>query len=224
MRSYAVLIVDDEPSILKSLERLLRLEQYTIRLASDAKTALEMLESAPVDIVISDQRMPGMCGTDFLKIVKARYPGIVRILFSGYTDFNSIVSAINDASVYKFITKPWDNHELISLLNDVVTNDEASRIAADAINQLIQSLRPIDELKCSIQRSGGKVQLLCEYQDATFLRESLVDYLEKSHRAAKEMNKMLRDNKCGEINEISLIIYGGDEVVTRLDLPMEGEF
>lgn len=219
MKTHSILIVDDEHSILRSLERLLRNEDYQTYIAIDAATALEILETTPIDIVISDQRMPCMTGTEFLTVVKDKYPHIIRILFSGYLEFESIISAINDASVSRFITKPWDNKELIAILDTLVAQESTSRIAAEIIGKFIKTLKPIDEVKCSVIKNNEKIELLVEYADKTFLRDSIGIYLEKIKGAIREINRMLREQMYEEVSQISLVVYGGEEVIMKLDLP-----
>ncbi|CAN7469018.1 EAL domain-containing protein [Pseudoduganella sp. LjRoot289] len=107
-----LLLLDDEPGILYSLVRLFRREGYRALVAQDAYQALELLALHPVQVIISDQRMPGMSGTDFLARVRDLYPDTVRILLSGYADFNAVADAVNRGSIYKCISKPWDDAEL----------------------------------------------------------------------------------------------------------------
>ncbi|MFH1625457.1 MAG: response regulator [Pseudomonadota bacterium] len=112
MDKRTILCVDDEQSILNALGRLLRREDYTVLTASNAKEGLKLTQENQIDLIISDQRMPGMTGVDLLKQVKEISPNTVRIILSGYTDVNSITAAINEGNVYKFILKPWNDDEL----------------------------------------------------------------------------------------------------------------
>lgn len=121
MKTYGILVVDDEVGILKSMKRMLRGEKYRTFLSSSAEEALELLKIESIDIIISDQRMPGMTGTEFLSIVREEHPDIIRILFSGYLEFESLISAINVASIKKFVTKPWDSEELLTLLDELLS-------------------------------------------------------------------------------------------------------
>lgn len=109
---HTVLCVDDEKNILNSLKRLVRKENYRLITAADGEEGLDILTQNNVHIVISDQRMPGMNGTDFLKQVKSLYPDIIRIILTGYTNVDSITEAINEGSVYKFFLKPWNDQNL----------------------------------------------------------------------------------------------------------------
>lgn len=109
---HKVLCVDDEQSIVNSIKRLVRKEEYQLLTAGNGQDGLKLLAQNDVQIVISDQRMPGMNGTEFLKEVKALYPDILRIILTGYTEVDSITEAINEGSVYKFFLKPWNDHNL----------------------------------------------------------------------------------------------------------------
>jgi PAS domain S-box-containing protein len=107
-----LLIVDDEENILQSLRRLLRRDGYVIHLAGGGEAGLEVLAKEPIGVIVSDQRMPGMTGSEFLSRVKEQWPNTVRIVLSGYTELNSITEAINNGAIYKFLTKPWDDNQL----------------------------------------------------------------------------------------------------------------
>jgi diguanylate cyclase (GGDEF)-like protein/PAS domain S-box-containing protein len=111
-RSRTLLLVDDEASILSSLKRLLRQDGYTILTASGAEQGLELLAIHPVDVVVSDQRMPGISGIEFLRRIKTLHPHTVRLVLSGYTDLQAVTDAINEGAIYKFLTKPWDDDTL----------------------------------------------------------------------------------------------------------------
>ncbi|OIP08014.1 MAG: hypothetical protein AUK53_10800 [Betaproteobacteria bacterium CG2_30_59_46] len=104
-----LLLLDDEENILTSLTRLLRRDGYHILKATSAAAAFELLAGHPVGVIISDQRMPEMNGTEFLHRVKQIYPDTVRMVLSGYTDLKSVTDAINEGAVYRFLTKPWDD-------------------------------------------------------------------------------------------------------------------
>lgn len=108
-RSRQLLLVDDEESILQSLRRMLRRDGYVIHLANSGEAGLEILEREPIGVIVTDQRMPGMTGSEFLGKVKERFPDTMRIVLSGYTELNSIADAINRGAIYKFLTKPWDD-------------------------------------------------------------------------------------------------------------------
>lgn len=113
-RPRTLLLVDDEESILSSLKRVFRRDGYQIFTATSGARGLALLAEQPVDVIVSDQRMPGMTGIEFLREAKRQYPRTVRMTLSGYTDLQSIIEAVNEGAVYKFLTKPWDDELLRS--------------------------------------------------------------------------------------------------------------
>ena len=111
-RTKTLLLVDDEENILASLKRLLRRDGYTIITACGAAEGLRRLSETEVDVIVSDQRMPGMTGVEFLRRAKELYPDSIRMVLSGYTELQSIIDAVNEGAIYKFLTKPWDDERL----------------------------------------------------------------------------------------------------------------
>ncbi|MDP3847159.1 MAG: EAL domain-containing protein [Pseudomonas sp.] len=107
-----LLLVDDEENILRALRRTLRKDNYNILTCTSAQEAFELLALNNVHVIISDQRMPGMTGTEFLKKVKDIYPNTIRMVLSGFTDLKSVTEAINQGAIYKYLTKPWDDNIL----------------------------------------------------------------------------------------------------------------
>lgn len=107
-----LLLVDDEPNILASLKRLLRRDGYHIITANSGQEGLDVLASHAVDVIVSDQRMPGMLGADFLRKAKLLCPQTIRIMLSGYTELQAVTDAVNEGAIFKFLTKPWEDHQL----------------------------------------------------------------------------------------------------------------
>ena len=107
MQPHAVLVVDDEPASLRALARTL-LGDCRVVMAEGAMQALSLLAAEPISVLISDQRMPEMLGTDLLARAAAAHPQVIRILLTGYTDVATLVEAINAGHVYSYITKPWE--------------------------------------------------------------------------------------------------------------------
>ncbi len=111
MEKRTVLFVDDEEKILKSLKRGLLDEPYNTLFATSGKEAIEILKREEVHIIVTDMRMPEMSGLELLRIVKQDYPQIVRMVLSGYTQVTTLLTAINQGEIFKFITKPWQLEE-----------------------------------------------------------------------------------------------------------------
>lgn len=107
-----VLVVDDVPSVLNLLNNALTAHSYNVLTAPSAEAALEILHHHPVDVVISDERMPGMCGSEFLAIVSNKYPDTVRIILTGHASLDAAIRAINEAGIYRFLTKPCNMADL----------------------------------------------------------------------------------------------------------------
>lgn len=112
MHQRTILIVDDEEKILKAIQRSLRNEKYDIFTAIGGEEGLKLLEMRDFDLVMSDQNMPGMDGVAFLQKVKAEQPRTLTIMLTGESDIQVAMHAINEAGVYKFIMKPWDDSDL----------------------------------------------------------------------------------------------------------------
>ncbi len=122
-----LLFVDDEPGILSALRRLFRPHGYRIFIAEGGAAGLEVLEKEQIDLVISDMRMPEMDGATFLKEVRARWPNVMRILLTGYADITSTVAAINQGEIYRYISKPWDDNEIVSIVAEAIEHQNLKR-------------------------------------------------------------------------------------------------
>lgn len=112
MADTNILFVDDEKNILGALARVFRNEGYGVLLAEGGERGLELLSSNSVAVVVSDQRMPGMGGVEFLKKAREASPDTVRMMLTGQADMSEIAGAINEGGVYRYITKPWDDDEI----------------------------------------------------------------------------------------------------------------
>lgn len=110
--AQTLLIVDDDVNVLASLHRLFRRDGYQILTAASPTEAFELLALHAVQVIVCDQRMPAMSGTEFLSKVKEMYPETIRIILSGYTGLEAVLDAINRGAIYRFYTKPWDDTQL----------------------------------------------------------------------------------------------------------------
>lgn len=107
-----LLLVDDEPNILRSLRRVFAAEPYEIESFTDPVEALARAKGTKFDLVISDYRMPEVDGVSFLTIFRTLQPDAARLILSGYTDIDALLGAINDARIFRFVSKPWHDGEL----------------------------------------------------------------------------------------------------------------
>lgn len=108
-----ILFVDDEPNIINSLRRSLRKEPYKLLSATSGREALQILAQEPVDIVISDERMPGMTGANLVSQIRHQYPEVICMILTGQADFSSAMRSINEAEVFRYLTKPWEPADII---------------------------------------------------------------------------------------------------------------
>lgn len=117
---HTILLVDDEISVIKALQRLFRKEGYEILTASNGQEALEQLKTMKkrVSLIISDQRMPGMTGVQFLEASKKILPKTIRFLLTGYADINAVIDAINKGGIHRYLIKPWQDNDLIQQVRD----------------------------------------------------------------------------------------------------------
>lgn len=122
-----ILLVDDEANILSSLRRLFRSEGFQTLTAESGKAGLEILEKHTVDLVISDMRMPEMDGARFLEHVRSQWPETIRILLTGYADVTAIMQAINRGEIYRYLTKPWDDNDILLNVRQALTHKELER-------------------------------------------------------------------------------------------------
>jgi PAS domain S-box-containing protein/diguanylate cyclase (GGDEF)-like protein len=124
-----LLYVDDEVNLQAAIRRALRQRGYKVVCASDAAAAFDVLARTEVGVILCDQRMPGLSGTEFLARVKGMYPDVVRMVLSGYTDLQSVTDAVNHGAIFKFLTKPWIDDELDAALREAFAGFEQKRAA-----------------------------------------------------------------------------------------------
>ncbi len=163
-----LLLVDDEPSVLSALRRLFRLHGYTTLLASGGAEALVLMGEQPVDLVISDMRMPEMDGAEFLEAARAQHPDVVRILLTGYADIGSTIAAINRGEVHRYIAKPWVDHDMLLVVQDALKRHDLER-----------------------QNASLQALALKQNQDLQDLNRTLEDRVKSRTAELEQMNGML---------------------------------
>jgi DNA-binding NtrC family response regulator len=146
---FSVLIVDDEDDVRTALERTLRREGWDLHLASSAAGALDVLERNHVDLVVTDQRMPGMTGLELLKIIKETHRDVIRVILTGFADFETIKAAVNEVEIYRFLNKPWDDLDLRLTLRSAL-----EKRALERENQrLLAMIRRHEQVLADLERT-----------------------------------------------------------------------
>jgi len=175
-----LLLVDDEENILRSLQRVLRREPYTVDTAQSGEAALALMEQQKYDLVISDARMPGMDGPTLLAAIKKKWPYCIRILLTGYTDINSTIKAINEGQIYRYIGKPWEDDELKLIIRQALAYQfsERRRLALEKLtrkqNKELQALNA--NLEHKVRERTEELKETADMLDAAYteLKQSYV--------------------------------------------------
>ncbi|RJQ44150.1 MAG: response regulator [Nitrospiraceae bacterium] len=174
-----ILFVDDEKNVLQSLKRLFIDENYTVIIANSGEEALEVLKDNPnIGLIISDQRMPGMKGSEFLEKAREILPDAIRMLLTGYADINAVADAINKGGASRYITKPWNDEELLQTMADA-----ARRYSLIKENKRLQGI--IQKQNEELKRWNSQL----EY----FVQEQTVEIQNKSKELEK-LNENLKHN------------------------------
>ena len=142
MLKHKILIVDDEVNILKSLQRLFAFEKYDVLVTSSPEFSQNHLKNDQISVILCDQRMPLMDGTQLLKLAREISPQTVRILMTGFVDAQVAIDAINLAAVHRYLTKPWNDKELLSIVRESANHYAASREDELASSSDTASLSP----------------------------------------------------------------------------------
>ena len=140
--TFTVLFVDDEPNILRAIKRALFTMDITLLLADSGTKALELMSNNEVHVVISDMKMPQMSGAEFLEQVAVKYPETFRVVLTGYADIESTIKAVNQGKIHRYLQKPWDNQELVS-----VVEEGLERVKLKAENTRLQKLTRLQNRK-----------------------------------------------------------------------------
>jgi response regulator RpfG family c-di-GMP phosphodiesterase len=141
-----ILLVDDEDNITSSIKRVLRQKDYTVLVALSATDALEILKEEQIQVILSDQLMPGMTGTELFEEVQLLYPNIVRVLLTGYTAIEELKNAVNKGAVFRILFKPWDDDNLIQTIEEAFNYFEIknkNRILTEQLQELNSNLEAI---------------------------------------------------------------------------------
>ncbi|MHB1421944.1 MAG: ATP-binding protein [Gemmataceae bacterium] len=158
---HTLLVVDDEPDVVQSLRDLLRRE-FLVLGATHAREGLRLLHEQPIHVVMTDQRMPEISGIEFLRSARRDRPEAIRLLFTGYADLKSVIDAINEGHVYRYITKPWDPDELLTILHQ----------AGEQYDLLQERQRLLDDLR---RKNQQLEEANAELRQANALKEAFIN-------------------------------------------------
>jgi response regulator RpfG family c-di-GMP phosphodiesterase len=147
-----LLLVDDEESILNSLRRLLRGQPYEVLLATSGAQALEIMARQPIDLVMSDARMPNMDGSTLLAHIHQRHPDTLRIMLTGYADPTVIIKAINEGQIHRYISKPWHDEEMLLTLRQSLAYQHSERERLRLVQETWDQNEKLKQLNVTLEK------------------------------------------------------------------------
>jgi type II secretory ATPase GspE/PulE/Tfp pilus assembly ATPase PilB-like protein/DNA-binding response OmpR family regulator len=181
---YRLLLVDDEPNVLKALQRVFHRENYQVLMAASGDEALRICAEQPVQVVISDYMMPMMNGAELLKRIKAIYPGTIRIMLTGHADTGAVMGAVNEGAVYKFILKPWNDDDLrvtVALALEQYDLMQRNRVLQEENSKKTREIQALSRLTVT-----NRSQLAIMLHKKGLLNEHQVQELHKLAQVRKE--------------------------------------
>jgi serine/threonine-protein kinase len=212
----SLLFVDDEERIVKLLRLMFR-GAYQVHTATSGPQALEIAAAHPIDVIVSDQRMPGMSGIELLSEVRRRFPATMRILLTGYSDLTAIVGSVNDGEVFRFINKPWNNDEIKRIIAEAA---QAAQMTAQMTAPALPS-SPADSAPAPLETAAPDRPGVLVIDDAPADRKMIADVLSESfavYGAADipQALRILEERHIGTI--VSEAQIGGHEISGLLHL------
>ncbi|MDQ7981718.1 response regulator [Paraburkholderia sp. SARCC-3016] len=156
-----VLLVDDESGVLSSLKRLLRSQSHEVLTALSGEEALETLAARPVDLIISDMRMPRMSGADLLARVQLMYPDTMRILLTGYAEIEAVVRTVNEGEIYRYLNKPWDDQDLLLTVAQALEQRRLRKETERLIELTRRTVMFLEEAQTALKRSFASMMQIC---------------------------------------------------------------
>ena len=229
MEAARVLFVDDEPNVLKALRRVFMDEDVKIATAPQGDQALEYLRHNPVDLILSDHNMPGMSGTEFLAQAREIQPKAIRMLITGRSDVDIVLSAINKGHVYEFFYKPWDDDQLrISIMRALEFRDTQEKLRQQAAElaslstyrqTMITVSHYINNFNCALTMS---LESLMDAVKAHQLPEECMTpknrkLLEEALKAAEKVTAVLQI--LNRVEELKVVDY--DSYLQMIDIETE---
>ena len=208
-KRHSILVVDDEPDVVRSVKDLLRLD-YNVHGATSAAEGMKILQDDQIDVIMTDQRMPEMTGVEFLKRVRGPHPDATRLLFTGYADISAVIQAINQGNVYRYIAKPWDpdelqtiireaceRHDLIVQRKELLEQLEEKNAELEAANKELREANALKaafiqvashELRTPLAIATGFAELATRDKSA---QQPLAEYIDRITRALKRLRYLV---------------------------------
>ncbi|MCX2899452.1 HD domain-containing phosphohydrolase [Pseudomonas mandelii] len=184
-----VLLVDDEESILNSLRRLLRGQPYDVLLATSGAQALEIMAQQPIDLVMSDARMPNMDGATLLAQVYQLYPQTTRIMLTGYADPAAIIKAINEGQIHRYISKPWHDEELLLTLRQSLAYQHSERERLRLVQETDEQNEQLKRLNATLEKHVAA--RTAELQQTADMLDLAYEELKRSYVTGTEVFSLL---------------------------------
>ncbi len=210
-KTPTLLLIDDEPNILAALRRLLHPFGYNILEAASGDEGMTLMRQHPVDLVICDMRMPEMGGAEVLENIRMKWPDTIRILLTGFADLQSTIAAINRGEIYRYLSKPWDDNEVVLTVRDAL---ERKRLLAE--KQHLETLTTCQnqELKALNASLESRVLLRTEelYAALEHLRK---DYLATVH-VFSNLLELRKGKLAGHSRRVALLCR---DIARKMNLP-----
>jgi diguanylate cyclase (GGDEF)-like protein len=194
-RRRRLLVVDDESTNLEMVSRVFR-DRYEIHCARDGDQALALARRLEPDVIISDQRMPNMSGVDFLAIAEQELPRAVRVLVTAYSDYSSLVKAVNLAHVHHFVEKPFHTVDLITVVDSLVRSRELERERDELVDRLTKTVQDLDRANLLLAESEAHLQKLVVERTQQLSRTN--DELQRANELLRQL--AVRDGLTGLFN------------------------
>ncbi len=234
MKNFSILYVDDEESNLKGFKSIY-FTDYTIYTAISGKEALEILANHEVHIIITDQKMPGMTGVQFLSNTMSKYPEPIRIILTGYSDIEVLMKAINECGIFRYLTKPWNEQEMNMTINQALDTYNLRKENSELIKKLTDANTTLEEkvmertkkienlistvahdLRSPLNQIKAIVSLI--HLDSTNLKDEQKSFIDLIFKAAGRLTEMI--NRILDLNaiehrdiEVKLVRTNLDEII-----------
>lgn len=195
-KTKIILYVDDEPKNLTSFKAIFR-KHYQIYVANSAQDGMEMIAQYPIQLVITDQRMPNMTGVEFLEKIAVIHPEVTRVILTGYSDVEAIIDAINKGRVYRYITKPWKKEDLMITIDNALESYQLRMENRHLIAHLQKANRELDrfvysaahDLRAPVASLLGLINLMRDSKDLDAIKE----YCEIQFKTVKKLDTFIAD-------------------------------